>query len=192
MLKKSVHDLLLLAHKFLTFLEAIRFALDVNDGAVMQNPVQDNGSNGDVGKDFVPLGEGLIGSEDGGGLLIAPGNQLEEEVSPLNVHREVSNLINNEHFVLGQYFELVWQAVLEMGFFELLNKLVAVDVVGGKSVLGGHKAQGGGKVGFAHARRAEEDHVFSIFQEAHGGQFVDLALVNRGLEGEIGPAEKVV
>ena len=82
-----------------------------------------------------------------------------------------------------------------MGFFELLNKLVAVDVVGGKSVLGGHKAQGGGKVGLAHARWAEENHVFSVFQKTHGGQFVDLALVNRGLEGEIeivGPAEKVV
>ena len=31
----------------------------------------------------------------------------------------------------------------------------------------------------------EEDHVFSVFQEAHGGQFIDLALINRGLEGEI-------
>ena len=35
---------------------------------------------------------------------------------------------------------------------------------------------------FAYARRAEEDHIFSIFQETHGGQFVDLALINGGLE----------
>ena len=60
-------------------------------------------------------------------------------------------------------------------FFELLNELVAVDVVGGEPMLRRHKAQGGGKVGFAHAGRAEEDHVFSVFQKAHGGQFVDLA-----------------
>ena len=70
MLKKSVHDLLFLAHKFFAFFETVRLALDVDHGAVMQDTVQDGGGDGDVGKDLVPLGEGLIGSEDGGGLLI--------------------------------------------------------------------------------------------------------------------------
>ena len=95
--------------------------------------------------------------ENGGGLLIASGNQQEKQISALNVHGEISNLINNQHPVLSQYFELVRQAVLKMCFFELLNKLVAVDVVSGKAVLRCHKAQGGGKVGLAHAWRAEED-----------------------------------
>ena len=40
-------------------------------------------------------------------------------------------------------------------------------------------------MGLAHAGRAEEDHILPVFQEAHGGQFVDLALVDGGLEGEI-------
>ena len=40
-------------------------------------------------------------------------------------------------------------------------------------------------MGLAHTWRTKEDHVFSIFQEAHGSQFVDLALINRGLEGKI-------
>ena len=65
-----------------------------------------------------------------------------------------------------------------MGFFELFNELVAVDIVSGEPVLSGHKAQGGGKVGLAHTWRTKEDHVFSIFQEAHGRQFVNLALIN--------------
>ena len=185
MLKKRVNDLLLLAHKFLSLFEAVRLALDINDGAVMQNAIEDSGGNGDVGKDLVPLREGLIGSEDGGGLLITPGNQLEEQIRALDVHREIPDLINNQHPVPGEDFKPVRQAVLKMGFFGLLNELVVVDVVSGKAVLCRHKAQGGGKVGFAHARRAEEDHVFSIFQEAHGGQFVDRAFINRRLEGEI-------
>ena len=57
--KKSVDDLLFLAHEFLTFFQTVRLALDVDHGAVMQNAIQDGGSNGDVGKDLVPLGEGL-------------------------------------------------------------------------------------------------------------------------------------
>lgn len=40
-------------------------------------------------------------------------------------------------------------------------------------------------MGLAHAGRAEEYHILAIFQETHGGQFVDLALVDGGLEGEI-------
>ena len=40
-------------------------------------------------------------------------------------------------------------------------------------------------MGFAHPGRAEEDHVLPVFQETHGGQLVNLALVNGGLEGEI-------
>ena len=40
-------------------------------------------------------------------------------------------------------------------------------------------------MGLAYARRAEEDHIFPVLQEPHGGQFVDLALINGGLEGEI-------
>ena len=37
----------------------------------------------------------------------------------------------------------------------------------------------------AHAGRAEEDDIFSIFQKTHGGQLLDLSLINGGLETEI-------
>ena len=40
-------------------------------------------------------------------------------------------------------------------------------------------------MGFAHAWRAKEDHIFSVFQKTLGGQFVDLELIDRGLEGEV-------
>ena len=50
---------------------------------------------------------------------------------------------------------------------------------------GGHKAQSGGQMGLAHPRRTEEDYILPVFQETHGGQFVDLALINEGLEREI-------
>ena len=60
LLKKSVNDLLFLAHKFFAFLEAVRFALDVNDGAVMQNAIQDSGGNGDVGKDLIGMAENFV------------------------------------------------------------------------------------------------------------------------------------
>ena len=122
--------MLFLAHKFFAFFQAVRFTFDVDDGAVMQNAVQDSGGDGNVGKDLIPLGEGLVGSEDSRCLLIPPGNELEEQVCALDVHREITDLVNDEHPILGQNLEFIRQAVLEMGLFELLNELVAVDVVG--------------------------------------------------------------
>lgn len=86
MLKKSVHNLLFLAYKFLSPLEAVGLALDVNNGAVMQDAVQDGGGNGDVCKDLVPLEEGLVGGKDGGRLFVPPGNELEEQIRALDVH----------------------------------------------------------------------------------------------------------
>ena len=95
----------------------------------MQDTIQDGGGNGDIGKDLVPLREHLVGSENGGGFLIPPGNQLEKEICALNIHGKIADLVNDEHFVLGKDLELVRQTVLKMGFLELLNELVAVDIV---------------------------------------------------------------
>ena len=69
LLKKSVHDLLFLAHKFLALLQAAGLAFDVDYSAVVQDTIQNCGGNGDVGKDLVPLGERL-------GLFLAPALKL--------------------------------------------------------------------------------------------------------------------
>ena len=92
-----------------------------------------------VGKDLVPLGEGFVRGEYGRRLLIPSGSQLKEQVCALDVHGEITDLINDEHFVLGQDPELVGQAILKMGLFELLHKLMAIHIVGGEVMLGGHK-----------------------------------------------------
>ena len=83
---------------------------------MMQNPVQNGGSNGDISKYLIPLGKGLIRGKDCGCLLIPPCDELEKQVSPLNVHRQISDLIDNKHPVLGQDFKLVRQPVLKVGF----------------------------------------------------------------------------
>ena len=52
-------------------------------------------------------------------------------------------------------------------------------------MLSRRKAQGQGQMGLAHTWWTKEYHILPILQEAHGGQLVDLALVDGGLEGEI-------
>ena len=149
--------MLFLTHKFLAFFQAVRLTLDVDDGAVMQDTIQDGGGDGDVCKDLVPLGEGLVGGEDGGRFLIPFGNELTEQVCALDIHRKIADFVNDEHPVLGQNLELIRQTVLKVGLLELFNKLMAVDVVGGETVLCCHQTQGGGQMGLAHAERTSSE-----------------------------------
>lgn len=51
-------------------------------------------------------------------------------------------------------------------------------------MLSSHQTKGRGQVGFPHTGRSEKDHIFSVLQKAHGSQFIDLALVDGGLEGK--------
>ena len=82
----------------------------------MQDTVQNGGGNGDIGKHLIPLGKSFVRGEYRGCLLIPPCHELEKQVSPLNVHRKISDPVNDKHPVLGQNFEPVWEPVLKMGF----------------------------------------------------------------------------
>ena len=103
----------------------------------------------------------------------------------LRYHREIAHFVDDEHPVLGQNLELIRQTVLKVGHLELFNELVAVDVVGGETVLCCHQAQGGGQMGPAHTGRTAKDYILPVLQETHGGKLVGLALVDGGLEGKV-------
>ena len=113
MLKKRIDDPLLLVDKFLAFFQIVRLALHVDGGALVQNIIQNGQGDGDIGKDLVPLGKGLVGDKDNGGLLIPPSNQLKDQVCALNVHRKTAGLVDNKHLVLNQSLEFVGQTVLK-------------------------------------------------------------------------------
>ena len=83
------------------FFQAVRLTLDVDNGAVMQYLIQDGGGNGNVGKDLVPLGEGLVSGKCGRCFLVPSGNELTEQVCALDIHGEITDLINDKHSVLG-------------------------------------------------------------------------------------------
>ena len=121
--KESVDDVLFLFHKFLALFQPVTLALDVNDGAMMQNTIKDCGGDGNIGKDLIPLRECFVGSEDGRNFLISSGDKLKEKVSAMDVHRKVSNLVDNEQLVFTKNPQPVRKPVLVMGFFELFNEV---------------------------------------------------------------------
>ena len=108
--------MLFLAHKFLAFLQAVRLTLDVDHGAVMQYTSQDGGGNRNISKDLIPLGEGFVGGKNGGRFLIPSGNELEEQVCALDIHKETADFVDDEHPVLSQNLEFIRRTVLKLDF----------------------------------------------------------------------------
>ena len=104
--EKSVHDFLFLARKLLAFIQAVGLAFDVDYGAMMQDAIQNGGSNSDVGKDLVPLGESFVGGKNGRCFLLLSGDQLEEEVGTLDVHRKVTDFVDDKHPYLAKTLSL--------------------------------------------------------------------------------------
>ena len=74
---------------------------------VMENTVEYSGCKGDVGKELVPLRAGFVGGKDVGSFFITSGNELKEEIGSSDIHEKVTDLVNDEHPVLGKDFQPV-------------------------------------------------------------------------------------
>jgi len=58
--------------------ESVAVALDVDDLAVVQQPVEDGGGDHGIPEELLPVGEAFVGGDDRGASLVAVGDELEE------------------------------------------------------------------------------------------------------------------
>jgi hypothetical protein len=62
----------------------------------MEEPVENGGGNHGIAEDFSPSSEALIASKDNGSLLVAAGDELEEEISAMAIDGDIADLVNNQ------------------------------------------------------------------------------------------------
>jgi site-specific DNA recombinase len=72
-------------------------SLHIDQVAVMQHSVDEGRSHDVIAEDLAPLLEALVGGQHGGGMLIAPIHELEEEHRAGMVDRQVADFIHYEH-----------------------------------------------------------------------------------------------
>ena len=97
------------------FLEPVTFALDVDGDRVMKNPIQDRRGDDGVAEHFAPTGERLVRRQDHRTLLVPPGDQLEEQVRPMSVDRDVTDLVDDQQLGLAVQFESFLEPILDVG-----------------------------------------------------------------------------
>src|SRR5207245_568407 len=101
--------------------------------------------------DLPPAAEALVAREDHGAALVAAADELEEQVRPLAVDRQVPDLVDDEQAGHGVDLELV----VEAAFGE--RACEGSDEDGGRgeeyaiAMLDGLEPQAHGEVGLAHA-----------------------------------------
>src|SRR5687767_12454151 len=100
------------------FTETVTVASDVHDVAVVDQAVNESAGHDVVPEDLTPFFKALVRSQDGGGSLVAPAHELEEEHGTGAADRQVADLIHNSQRRIGERLEAMGQAAGDLGFFE--------------------------------------------------------------------------
>ena len=161
-------------------------AADVDDMAVMQQPVDERSGHDLVAQDLAPLLEAFIGGQHSGCALIAPVDELEEEHGAGLADRQVADLVDDQERRIGEDLEAASQLAGGLGFFERGDEVGQSAVVDSAPALSRGSGEADREMRLADARRAEEDHVLLTLQEAELVERVDLLALDRGLESEGG------
>lgn len=74
----------------------VAVAADVDDVAVVEQPIDQRPSHEIVAEDLAPFVEGLVRGQDGGGRLVPAGHELEEEHGAVARDRQIADLVNDE------------------------------------------------------------------------------------------------
>ena len=153
--------------------------------AWVQQAVQQGGGHDDVTEDGAPVLEAAIGGKDGGALLVAGIDQLEEQVGAARLDRQVAHLIDDEQ---GDPVDVA-QARLEgtgaFGLGERSNEFGQGREIDALMGLDGGDPQGDGQMALADPGRAEQVDGLATVDEAELGQGEDAVAVEAGLEAEV-------
>ena len=105
--------------------------------------------------------------------LVAARDELEEQVRPQPLQRQVADLVDDQQLRLHEQLQLLLQAVLVVRPRQARDQPGRGDKRSPKAQGTGSQAERHRQVGLAHARRPEQQHVVRIGQVAAGGQLAD-------------------
>jgi len=152
-------------------LEPVAVTLDVDDPGVMEQSVEDGRGDHGVTEQLLPVHEALVRGQDRRVLLIAVGDELEEQMRLPAVHGQVPHLVHDDQASREERFALTLR-LLELRDQRLHRREVDLE-----PVTAGLNGQGDSQVGLAHAWRAQEDDVLVVRQEPQVEEVHDRLLV---------------
>src|SRR5271156_3008682 len=96
---------------------------------MMEEPVEQRGSNDRIAEDVTPFGEAAVGGEDHRALFVAGVDELEEQVAAAGCDRQITDLVNDEQRTAAQEADFLAQGALAFGLGEDGDKVSQGDEV---------------------------------------------------------------
>ena len=94
----------------LVFTHPVAVAADVDDVAVVQQPVDERCGHDLVAEHAAPFLEALVGRQHRRRALVAGVDQLEEQHRAVAAHRQVADLVDHQDGAMGEHLEQARQA----------------------------------------------------------------------------------
>ena len=152
---------------------------------MVKDPIQDGRGDHGVAEDLVPLAEAAVGGQDQRPLLVAARDELEEQMGAVTVDGDVADLVDDQELGLAVKLEPLLDAVLGIGLGQRGDQRHGLGEAGPIALGDGLDPQGHGQVGLADPRGSQQDDVLPVGDVAAACQFLDLLLVDGGLEAEV-------
>ena len=162
------------------FPQPIGMPLDLDDDGMVQQAVQQGGGHDVVAEEGAPVPEAAIGGKDGGALLVAGIDQLEEQVGAAGFDRQVADLIDDEQCDPVDETQAGFEGAGAFGLGQGSNQLCQGSEVNTFAGLDGVHPQGDGQVALADPGRAEQVDGLATVDEAELGQGEDTIAVEAG------------
>ena len=176
---------------FFAVSQAVAVSADGDGGGVMEEPIQQGGGQDGIGEEVAPCGIGFVGGEDDGfPLVVAFGDDLEEEGGVVLFKGEVADFVEEEQVGSCERVLEDMESIALFGDPRFCDEVVQGDEVDAMSGFEGFEREAHGQVGLPHAGRAQEQDILTVVEEAQTGQFIDgflrdlwLCVKVEGLEG---------
>ena len=181
----------MLGHEFGVLAEAIAGALDLHDDGVVEQPVEQRGGDDGIAEDVAPFGKAAVGGEDHGAAFVAGVDELEKQIAAAGHDGQVADLVDDQQRGAGKEPDALVQTAFALGAGELAEQVgqgAEVDAAAGFDRL---DAERGGEMAFAGAGRAEEMDDLVARDEPELGERQDAIAIERGLEREVEPGERL-
>jgi hypothetical protein len=160
-------------------LHPIAFALDEDGLRMMEEPVEDSGSQGAVIiKNVWPVFERTVGGDDDGTLLVAQADDLKEQIGAVFVEGQVAQFVQNENGWGEILFELGFETVGGVGGGKGVDGIDGGGEEDGFALEACGITEGGGKMGFAHADAAKKDDIGFIIDEPEPEEVLDVEAID--------------
>lgn len=155
---------------------------------MVQESVEQGGSDDGIPEDFAPFGKATIGSEDHCAALIACVDELEEEISAAGDDGKIADFVDDQQ---AWSANALLQSVLRAQPARARlsgGQGAEVDALSG---LDGFDAEGRGEMLLAGSGRAEEMDGFAPIDEAELGQREDAVAVEGWLKGKVEAGQRL-